>query len=758
MKDNGYILLFAALFIGYGGCCTNSSFAIQNQTQEDAEKAAYEEFVRCLGRINDPQWEKHKERMREILEANPDFAARENSASLDSVGRQWAWAEYETRTNGKEAIDDQRYCDILKYLLDNGASPNGQLLASLAQSSNEKMVAWCLEQGVDVNSTDKYSYTPLHRACENWWLGTEHNFRIVKLLIDGGANVNAMSSDDAKYTPLHFTFDPQIVKLLVEAGADVNVRNGYQMHSLFKAALGGPLETVKILVENGAELNLAQYDGATPLSFSGGNPDLEVFHYLYSQGARYDKVHPIEYAAPHVDSSMLLERLRFFFESEKFSPSDECRKKLFPFAVRREVVVIECLEYLLEMGCDINGAEDYSKRNALYFAINRSEPDMELVRFLVEHGIDINSSWSQTALHEAMNKASHDEMIKYLVENGADISIRDYLRYLPFQRQYASLQYLFDLKIDANQRDANGNSLLHHAASSYPVEAVQNLLKNGADPDAKGANGITPLHSLVRGDFTREKLTLLLDAGADPNAKDDDGLMPLWDMVCIQNLTLEEMKQFAQKGFDFTVKDKNGQTLLFRIAQKPAYPFVNEPHLQIVSFILEQGVDINACDNEGRTAIFYAAGLEAPERYVPCVPLFQYLAGHGAKLDIVDSQGRAPLFAAACGNHSGAAAAIAKYLIEEGQLDINAKDKQGMTPLMVAVIHSDPNELEKMRGSSLPARMHIDNALIRYLLSKNCDVNATDNEGQTALDKAVAAKNARLALLLLEHGARSGNE
>ena len=67
---------------------------------------------------------------------------------------------------------------------------------------------------------------------------------------------------------------------------------------------------------------------------------------------------------------------------------------------------------------------------------------------------------------------------------------------------------------------------IHDAARDGNIEAVKQHLAEGADVNAKGEKGETPLHGAA---FTgrMEVVELLIENGADVNAKDEDGGTPL---------------------------------------------------------------------------------------------------------------------------------------------------------------------------------------------------------------------------------------
>jgi len=76
-----------------------------------------------------------------------------------------------------------------------------------------------------------------------------------------------------------------------------------------------------------------------------------------------------------------------------------------------------------------------------------------------------------------------------------------------------------------------GGTPLHYAVGEGRNEIAKLLIAKGADVNAKGIYGTTPLHNAA----TKEIVELLIAAGADVNAKDERGKTPLDLAIQVKN-------------------------------------------------------------------------------------------------------------------------------------------------------------------------------------------------------------------------------
>ncbi len=142
-----------------------------------------------------------------------------------------------------------------------------------------------IEAGADVNASHSITHTVLYHALESSRLNAE----IIQLLLDAGVKMN--------YTPLIWAMItrssevPVIMAMLIKAGANVDERNEFGSTTLIIAACKGRNQLVDVLLRSGAEINATvEGSGVTALSCAVGREHTETVRLLIEVGADLETI------------------------------------------------------------------------------------------------------------------------------------------------------------------------------------------------------------------------------------------------------------------------------------------------------------------------------------------------------------------------------------------------------------------------------------------------------------------------------------
>lgn len=130
---------------------------------------------------------------------------------------------------------------------------------------------------------------------------------------------------------------------------------------------------------------------------------------------------------------------------------------------------------------------------------------VNICKVLLEYGADINAQTNQgkTPLHVLSANAAEKFFFDLFMKHGANIDLCDdnklsTLHYALFGRgDISTLKILLDIGANINAKDNDGMTPLYIAVAKNNLEAVQFLLSQGADPNIYDNNFITPLQFAV---------------------------------------------------------------------------------------------------------------------------------------------------------------------------------------------------------------------------------------------------------------------
>ena len=143
------------------------------------------------------------------------------------------------------------------------------------------------------------------------------------------------------------------------------------------------------------------------------------------------------------------------------------------------------------------------------------------VKQYLDNGVNVNakSEPGLTSLHCAVNedfKGSHRELVKLLIDKGADVNARDDILDTPLHgaSNKETAEILTKAGADVNAKNINGKAIVYSSARNATnvsvtwkmyLGLVELLIAKGADVDVKNESGETPLHVVAR-QFDEKKL------------------------------------------------------------------------------------------------------------------------------------------------------------------------------------------------------------------------------------------------------------
>ena len=405
------------------------------------------------------------------------------------------------------------------------------------------------------------------------------------------------------------------VLALLKQRADVNESELDGTTALQWAAHWDEIEIANLLIKSGADPNLSNDYGVTPAYLACTNKSTRMIELLMKAGANAS-------AALWTGETVLM----------------NCARR----------GAVKAVLELVKNGSEINAREKRKGQSALMWAA--AEGHSDIVSTLVKHGADVKMTTSNGFTPLLFAARSGDlETARILLEAGADPN-------------------------ESTKR--HGNALVIASAGGHEALSLY-LLEQGADYNSKDEYGITPLHYSIRRGMSvvngirydpvyrvrpenMHKLTrTLLQAGADPNAQivknnlrgPNASPFKMADatpfMLAAYSVDVPLMHLLAEYEADPGLNAAGGITPLMaatRVACIGPCEYKNGNvaddksilnSYQAVKTAAELGVDINATNDDGQTAMHMAAFTGADE-------IVQFLADKGASVNVSDKFGETP--------------------------------------------------------------------------------------------------------------------
>ncbi len=323
-------------------------------------------------------------------------------------------------------------------------------------------------------------------------------------------------------TPLHWSIcygQRSMLFFLLSQGADLNATNDYGMTPLHALVVRGERDLVAALAEKGALINTGNLWGHTPLMTAVMDDDMDMVCLLLHTPRWIESARPEVEEAEEEAAGNPEEDTRDAEEIER----EQRRKKRQEEKERKER---EALEKEREEQERINAekwAHHTPKDKAGWTALHHAAAlgHAEIVKVLVRCGADKNAvdpRTGETPLHKAI---LHGRMqcVRYL--EGADVSIKTpggkpLIQVAAMEGYSGIFQWLIEQGADYKMVDANGWTLLHHAAANDHLSIVRVLVTTlGVDLQVKDKEGRRPVqvaHDDQVRSFLRKRMLSAVDA------------------------------------------------------------------------------------------------------------------------------------------------------------------------------------------------------------------------------------------------------
>uniref|UniRef100_A0A8C5J7J9 E3 ubiquitin-protein ligase MIB2 n=1 Tax=Junco hyemalis TaxID=40217 RepID=A0A8C5J7J9_JUNHY len=261
-------------------------------------------------------------------------------------------------------------------------------------------------------------------------------------------------------------------------------------------------------------------------------------------------------------------------------------------------------------------------------------------------------------------------------------------------------------KVDAKNQ---GRTALQIASYQGHLEVVRALLQARASVDLRDDEGDTALHYAAFGNQA-EVARVLLAKGASADLLNNAKCTALF--VAVSQGFTEVVRALCELNCDVNLPDSQGDT--------PLHYAITLDYKVVIEILTEvPNIDFTVQNCQGFNLLHYAA-LKGNK-----LAIKKILARARQLVDSKKEDGFTALHLAALNNHME----VAEILIKEGRCDVNVKNSRKQSPLHLAVIQG-----------------HV--AMVQLLVSQGSDVNAEDEDGDTAMHMALERQ--QLMALALE--------
>ncbi|MDP2204769.1 MAG: ankyrin repeat domain-containing protein [Alphaproteobacteria bacterium] len=531
--------------------------------------------------------------------------------------------------------------------------------------------------------------------------------------------------DDRGRTALHLAVeknDEIAVHRLLRIGANINQTDKQGQTPLFEAAAQGHQNMLELLTARGAKIDHRDQQGRSIADWAiEKGADAIFLDILASYGAPFEPAlktrrTPLHRAAEQGRAD-LIETL--VLQGLDLNARDSDGKTPLHLATAHDH--LDAMRKLVSLGAN-PVQRDNDIVTPLHIAAERGHlPALDFLLTLPEVRVGINQHAAyQTGFTPVMVAASknHTEVIERLAAHGADLNKTDnqnrHSLFIAVEGgQVDAVRKLIALGADAGRdilSTSNKSPMIHWVNEKNYREILGLIVSAGANINAVDANDQTALHRAC--DYTRrEQVLCLLQLGAAPNGLNGYGQRPIDELIDNYSYRNEDMPELIDALLRAGADPGISPSPL--VQRAPLHVATEAGHVQSVKLLLKKGAPVDVAD---RSAQAMTPLLMAAEN--GNLEIADLLLTRGANILKTDAEKRSALHLAARGGQTD----FCTFLLNVTDIDINARDKDGWTPLHHACAR------EKT-------------AVVKMLIERGADLTAVDNDGLTPLHRAMDTRS-----------------
>jgi ankyrin repeat protein len=503
---------------------------------------------------------------------------------------------------------------------------------------------------------------------------------------------------------------------------------------------------LRTLLQQKADVNAPQIDGATALHWAVYHDDLETVDALIKAGAKADPknregVTPLHMASLYGNSKIVDRLLKAGADAKQKGPAGETMLMLAARNGNPEVVTL-----LIAAGADVNAKEPIRGTTALMWAVEQRHPAAVAALLDGKADVSLKSAGAGVPRNYMANRvnATRVETANKVRANAAKAG-RTYEEELEAEQKAGTIkiQRIGDVAALFDQLQNGGN-----AQAAQAVQAALAATRSGnATPAAGGTAAAAQQDDDLFSDFV---FAGLVGTGGG-------GLTAL--VLASREGDLESAKLLLAAHADVNQQTEYGWT--------PLLTATNNRHYKLAEYLIEHGADVNKVNKGNWTPLYLATdnrNIEGGDFPVPKPDMdhldyVKFLLDHGANpnLRVKDNTLTRTIFTMQWFLEAGATPFIRagqssdlellKLLLAHGA-DPMIKTDHGDTALTAAagVGWVDGVTYEHSRQANIDT--------VKFLLGLGLDPNAGNEDGRTPLMVAAAKGSTEVIQILVDHGAK----